>query len=186
MNETIRYEVNILVKTFFKLDSQAGADTRRLVFAISRRDLLFWSQAIGSILFRAMPFYHRVYCPGELQFITTSTYRRTPLFRSNRFRRCFGQKTRGPWTAGPRYELEEVRQELHFLLIGWVLTEPGDAWAREFPRRLAVVKLEVLLLARCVYSPHGSDALRSTKNRVPQRLSSAEVGAVCLPPRFLT
>jgi len=56
-----------------------------------------------------MPFYHRVYGPGELQFITTSTYRRTPLFLSDRFRRCFVQR------------LEEVRQELHFLLIGWVL-----------------------------------------------------------------
>ena len=56
-----------------------------------------------------MPFYHRVYSPGELQFITTSTYRRTPLFLSDRFRRCFVQR------------LEEVRQELHFLLIGWVL-----------------------------------------------------------------
>ena len=56
-----------------------------------------------------MPFYHRVYSPGELQFITTSTYRRTPLFVSDRFRHCFVQR------------LDEVRQELHFLLIGWVL-----------------------------------------------------------------
>ena len=56
-----------------------------------------------------MPFYHRVYSPGELQFITASTYRRTPLFLSNRFQRCFIER------------LEEVRQELHFLLIGWVL-----------------------------------------------------------------
>ena len=74
----------------------AGADTRRLVSAISRRDFLLRPRAVGSILFRAMPFYHRVYCPGELQFITTSTYRRTPLFRSDRFRRGFVQKSRGP------------------------------------------------------------------------------------------
>ena len=33
-----------------------------------------------------MLFYHRVYSPGELQFITTSIYRRTPLFLSDRFR----------------------------------------------------------------------------------------------------
>ena len=46
-----------------------------------------------------MPLYHRVYNPGELQFITASTYRRTPLFLSDRFRRCFVQR------------LEEVRQE---------------------------------------------------------------------------
>jgi putative transposase len=56
-----------------------------------------------------MPFYHRVYSPGRLQFVTTSTYRRTPLFLSDRFRRCFVQR------------LEEVRLEWHFLLIGWVL-----------------------------------------------------------------
>ncbi|HXJ95675.1 MAG TPA: transposase [Terriglobia bacterium] len=56
-----------------------------------------------------MPFYHRTYNRGELQFITSSTYRRAPLFFSERFRRCFVQR------------LEEVRQELKFMLIGWVL-----------------------------------------------------------------
>jgi len=56
-----------------------------------------------------MPVYHRVYTPGQLQFITASTYRRTPVFLSDRFRNCFVQK------------LEEVRRELHFLLAGWVL-----------------------------------------------------------------
>jgi REP element-mobilizing transposase RayT len=56
-----------------------------------------------------MAIYKRTYSPGQLQFVTTSTYRRTPLFLSQRFCRCFVQR------------LEEVRQELHFLLIGWVL-----------------------------------------------------------------
>ena len=56
-----------------------------------------------------MPRYHRFYSPGTLQFITASTYRRTPIFRSERFRQCFVQR------------LDEVRQQLHFLLIGWVL-----------------------------------------------------------------
>jgi putative transposase len=56
-----------------------------------------------------MPFYHRAYRPGEFQFITTLTYRRTRLFLSDRFRRSFVQS------------LEEVRQEWHFLLVGWVL-----------------------------------------------------------------
>ncbi len=69
----------------------------------------FRPRSVASILSCAMPFYHRVYSPGELQFITTSSYRRTPLFASDRFRRCFVQR------------LDEVRQELHFLLIGWVL-----------------------------------------------------------------
>jgi putative transposase len=56
-----------------------------------------------------MPLYHRTYSPGELQFITTSTYRRAPLFLSQRFCRCFVQR------------LEEVREEMKFLPIGWVL-----------------------------------------------------------------
>ena len=56
-----------------------------------------------------MPLYKRIYSPGQLQFITTSTYRRAPLFLSACLCRCFVQR------------LEEVRQELKFLLIGWVL-----------------------------------------------------------------
>jgi putative transposase len=56
-----------------------------------------------------MPIYHRPYSPGQLQFITTSTYRRAPVFLSQRFCRCFVQR------------LEGVRHELGFLLIGWVL-----------------------------------------------------------------
>ncbi|MFB3924392.1 MAG: transposase [Terriglobia bacterium] len=56
-----------------------------------------------------MPFYPRHYSPGQLQFITTSTYRRAPLFLSERFRRCFAET------------LNEVRAEMKFLLLGWVL-----------------------------------------------------------------
>ena len=56
-----------------------------------------------------MPFYKRWYSPGQLQFITSSTYRRAPLFHSERFCCCFVQR------------LEEVRQKFNFLLIGWVL-----------------------------------------------------------------
>ena len=56
-----------------------------------------------------MPIYGRIYKPGEVQFITTSTYRRVPVFRSPRFRQFFVQR------------LEEVRQKMHCLLIGWVL-----------------------------------------------------------------
>ena len=47
-----------------------------------------------------MPFYRRAYSPGELPFITTRPFRRTPLFLSGRFRRCFAQR------------LDEVRQKL--------------------------------------------------------------------------
>ena len=56
-----------------------------------------------------MPFYKRHYSPGQLQFITTSTYRRAPLFLSERFRRGFVET------------LAELRKEMGFLLVGWVL-----------------------------------------------------------------
>ncbi|MGD0223750.1 MAG: hypothetical protein ABSF71_15575 [Terriglobia bacterium] len=45
-----------------------------------------------------MPFYHRVYSPGELPFLTGSTYRRTPHFLLERYR--FVQR------------LDELRQKL--------------------------------------------------------------------------
>jgi REP element-mobilizing transposase RayT len=69
---------------------------------------LRWGKA-GGILLRAVPIYHRVYAPGELQFLTGSTYRRVPVSLSDRFPRCFVER------------LEEVRRELNFLLVGWVL-----------------------------------------------------------------
>ncbi len=79
-------------------DVGAGADTRFLVSAISRRDGLFPPRTVASLLPCAMPFYHRVYSPGELQFITTTTYRRTPFSSRSAFgaalsrgsRRCGG------------------------------------------------------------------------------------------------
>jgi len=58
---------------------------------------LLTRRAVPSILFCAVPLYHRVYSPGQLQFITTSTYRRTPLFLSERFRRCFVQRLEEVW-----------------------------------------------------------------------------------------
>jgi REP-associated tyrosine transposase len=56
-----------------------------------------------------MPSRRLQYIPGELQFITSSTYRRTALFRSPRFCRCFVDV------------LADVRKATGFLLIGWVL-----------------------------------------------------------------
>ena len=75
-----------------------------------------------------MPFYGRHFEPGELQFITTSTYHRLRLFGSDRLRRTFVEV------------LREVRQETGFLLLGWVLMpehfhllikpEPAEATSR--------------------------------------------------------
>ena len=56
-----------------------------------------------------MPIYGRHFEPGQLPFITTSTYRRSRLFACQRF--C--------WTFAET--LHRVRQQTGFLLIGWVL-----------------------------------------------------------------
>ena len=56
-----------------------------------------------------MPFYRRYFHPGQLQFVTSSTYRRAPVFSSERFCRDFVAV------------LDELRQEMQFLLVGWVL-----------------------------------------------------------------
>ncbi len=61
------------------------------------------------MLSSVMPYHKRHYSRGQLQFITTSTYRRAPLFLSDRFRRCFAET------------LARARRETKFLVIGWVL-----------------------------------------------------------------
>ena len=56
-----------------------------------------------------MPIYGRHFERGQLQFITTSTYRRSRLFTCQRFRWIFVDV------------LRQLRQETGFLLNGWVL-----------------------------------------------------------------
>jgi putative transposase len=56
-----------------------------------------------------MPTHKRHFAPGHLQFLTSSTYRRAQLFESDRFRRSFVEV------------LAQLRPEMGFLLIGWVL-----------------------------------------------------------------
>jgi putative transposase len=56
-----------------------------------------------------VPIYHRQFNPGELQFITTSTYHRAPLFRSKTLAENFTSV------------LAKLRQEMGFGLQGWVL-----------------------------------------------------------------
>jgi len=57
----------------------------------------------------SMPIYGRHFERGQLQFITTSTYRRTRLFTCQRFRGIFVEV------------LHQLRQETGFLLNGGVL-----------------------------------------------------------------
>jgi putative transposase len=56
-----------------------------------------------------MPVCRRYFAPGQLQFITSSVYRRLKPFESHRLR-CEFVET-----------LRQLRQEMGFLLIGWVL-----------------------------------------------------------------
>ena len=56
-----------------------------------------------------MPIYGRHCEPGQLQFVTPSTYRRTRLFTCQRFCWSFVET------------LRQVPQEAGFLLLGWVL-----------------------------------------------------------------
>lgn len=56
-----------------------------------------------------MPTLKRHFVPGQLQFLTSSTYRRAQLFASERFRHDFVEI------------LGQVRSEMGFRLIGWVL-----------------------------------------------------------------
>jgi hypothetical protein len=86
-----------------------------------------------------------------------------PLFLSDRFRHCFVQK------------LDEMRPELHFLLVGWVLMpEPFHVPIRPEPAETTPLimkarglvrapgdgpQLEILLLGGSVNSPHGWGAL---------------------------
>lgn len=92
-----------------------------------------------------MPIYGRRYDPGQLQFITTSTYRRTTLFEHDRFGWIFVEV------------LRQLRRETGFLLIGWVLMpehfhllirpEPPEATSRfmqELKKRTAQRILAVL------------------------------------------
>ena len=93
-----------------------------------------------------MPIYGRHYEPGQLQFITTSNYRRTQLFHSQRFRWAFVEV------------LRQLRQETDSLLIGWVLMpehfhvlikpEPADSTSRgmqELKKRTAQTIIVTLL-----------------------------------------
>src|SRR5579863_3728153 len=56
-----------------------------------------------------MPTYHRHFEPGQLQFITTSTYHRAGVFADSRYCQLFADA------------LQAARAKFQFKLIGWVL-----------------------------------------------------------------
>ena len=81
----------------------------------------------------AMPVSRRHFAPGQLQFITSSTYRRTMLFDSHRFRCDFVEV------------LRQFRRETGFLLVGWVLMPEHFQRLGAFAGGMALVELQVLL-----------------------------------------
>ncbi|MGH8403753.1 MAG: transposase, partial [Gammaproteobacteria bacterium] len=56
-----------------------------------------------------MPLYHRHFEPGQLQFITSSTYRRAPIFSNPACCQFFVEALRA------------ARSKFRFRLVGWVL-----------------------------------------------------------------
>lgn len=108
-----------------------------------------------------MPIYGRHFEPGQLQFITTSTYRRTKLFESEPLRWLFVNV------------LRQLRQETGFLLVGWVLMpehlhllirpEPAEATSR-FMQELKKRSAQGIIAA---LAENGGDAwCRSTLTRL--------------------
>jgi putative transposase len=96
-----------------------------------------------------MPIYGRHFVRGQLQFITTSTYRRARLFPCQRFCRIFVAV------------LRPLREETGFLLNGWVLMpdhfhllirpEPPEATVRfiqEWKKRTAQQIIAALIRHR--------------------------------------
>ena len=60
-----------------------------------------------AILALVMPTHKRHFAPGQLQFLTSSTYHRGKLIESDRFRWSFVEV------------LGQLRIEMAFLLLGW-------------------------------------------------------------------
>jgi hypothetical protein len=54
-----------------------------------------------------MPMYGRHFEPGQLQFITTSTYRRSRLFTCQRFCWTFVETDQGRWSSFRFYCLND-------------------------------------------------------------------------------
>lgn len=77
----------------------------------SRTDVLFRPRAIESILASAMPIYHRVYRPGELPFITTSTSGGSTMGR---------MRPLSAWTGGVERRVSRFQR-----LCGFPLVQPS-------------------------------------------------------------
>ena len=122
----------------------------------------------------SMPIYGRHFEPGQLQFITTSTYRRSRLFTCQRFCWIFVET------------LRQLRQETGFLLIGWVLMpehfhllirpQPAAATVRfmqELKKRSAQQIIAALARNRATSPvPRPAGPAATTSHR-PQRFASS-------------
>lgn len=93
-----------------------------------------------------MVSHQRHFGPGQLQFLTASTYRRAPLFLSPRLAQEFVAV------------LEELRAEFKFLLLGWVLMpdqfhlllkcEPAESTSRVIQQLKQRTAVRILTLLR--------------------------------------
>jgi REP element-mobilizing transposase RayT len=97
-----------------------------------------------------MPIYHRTYSPGELQFITTSTYRRTPVFLSPRLShfRLWNRRFH-PFNV---YTEEKRREKLNYMhhnpVKRGLVSSPGDwlwsSWRFYFLHDASVLRMDWL------------------------------------------
>jgi REP element-mobilizing transposase RayT len=129
-----------------------------------------------------MPIYGRHFEPGQLQFITTSTYRRSRLFTCQRF--C--------WTFVET--LRQLRDETGFLLIGWVLMpehfhllirpQPAEATVR-FMQQLKKRSAQEIIAALIRHQDHPRCRALLARLRLPSTVHSDSYhrlwqGAMCL------
>lgn len=116
-----------------------------------------------------MPIYGHHYERGQLQFITTSTYRRHRLFTCQRF--C--------WTFVET--LRQLRGETGFLLIGWVLMpdhfhllirpEPAEATVR-FMQELKKRSAQQIIAALARNQDHPRSRTMLGRLRLPPTVHS--------------
>jgi putative transposase len=114
-----------------------------------------------------MPTVERYFAPGQLQFLTSSTYHRAALFtggaeRSSALHRIFVET------------LDQSRTEIGFLLIGWVLMpdhfhllikpEPAESTSRIMQKlKKRSAQLILAALTKNAHRPQGAKILAALR-----------------------
>jgi hypothetical protein len=100
-----------------------------------------------------MPIYGRHFEPGQLQFITTSTYRRVRVFSILGFPDLFLDA------------LRETRSKFSLLLVGWVLMPEILLLGRSLDTRNGPARVNVLTLPGADRNLRSATAARGSADR---------------------